>query len=392
MRSRYSIHLLALLTLLGPGWAEARKPRDPFRKVDRLMQRGARQRTFQSAVLLVSYKGKPLFHKAYGKASKDTVFDLASLTKPLATTTCLMRLVDDDRIKTTTQLRQVIPSLSDKPIGRAPLWQLLSHSAGLPARNTLTDQVRGLAPARARAKAKRLAADYPLAYDPGSKALYSDLSFILAGWAAERAGGARLDRLVDKLVVRPLGLKQTGFINNGAWRRAERANGRPWRVAPTERVSGEGRLKGQVHDEKARAMGGVSGCAGLFASAADVQRIVGSLTDAYHGRPSIFSPQVVHQFFDARRVHGSMRALGWDRPKKRGAGGKLFSEKHSVGHLGYTGTSVWVDLKRELSVVLLTNRVYYGRDPQKIQAFRPQIHDAIDHAVARLSKIGAELK
>jgi CubicO group peptidase (beta-lactamase class C family) len=295
MRVQHSIGvqlpLLVILAMLGPGRAEARaKPGDPFRKVDRLMQRGAREHTFQSAVLLVSYKGRPLFHRAYGRATRDTVFDLASLTKPLATTTCLMRLIDDNRLKTTTRLKQVIPSLSNKPIGSAPLWQLLSHSSGLPARNTLTDQVRGLAPTRAREKAKRLTSDYPLAYEPGSSALYSDLNFILAGWAAERAGGARLDRLVDKLVVRPLGLERTGFLNNGAWRRSE-ARGQRWRVAPTERVEGEGRLRGQVHDEKARAMGGVSGCAGLFASAGDVQRIVGSLTDAYHGRPSIFSPQ-----------------------------------------------------------------------------------------------------
>lgn len=394
MRVRYSICCLVFLALAS-SWAEARK-RDPFRGVDRLMKRGARH-TFQSAVLLVSYKGKPLFHRAYGKASKDTVFDLASLTKPLATTTCLMRLIDDGRLTTTTRLQQVIPSLSDKPVGRAPLWQLLSHSSGLPARNTLTDQVRGLGPARARAKAKRLTADYPLAYEPGSKALYSDLNFILAGWAAERAGGARLDRLADKLVIRPLGLKQTGFINNGAWRRSIRANGRPWHVAPTERVTGEGRLRGQVHDEKARAMGGVSGCAGMFASAGDVQRIVDSLTAAYHGRPSLFSPQVVRQFLDTQPVHGSLRALGWDRPKRKGASGKLFSHKHSVGHLGYTGTSVWVDLERELTVVLLTNRVYYGRDPEKIRSFRPLIHNAIGRALtsalpAQLPRIGAGLR
>jgi CubicO group peptidase (beta-lactamase class C family) len=197
------------------------------------------------------------------------------------------------------------------------------------------------------------------------------------GWALERAGDAPLDRLAHALVFEPLGLCRTGFLST------ERGPPARWPIAASEAQADGRHLRGEVHDLKARRLGGVAGHAGLFSTAPEIQRIADALIDAYHGRASVFSPPVVRRFFDARPLGHTPLALGWARPGffegSETAG--LLDPETTVGHHGFTGTSLWIDLPRELSVVLLTNRVYHGRDPAPIAELRRSVHALLGRAL-----------
>lgn len=341
------------------------------------MERGLSERRFHSACLLAAVDGTPILHRAYGRARLDSVFDLASLTKPLATTSVIMRLCAAGALSIGQRVDRLLPEAAGCPVGRVKLRQLLSHSSGLPAWRPYYETFAGMSPGRVRSRVRReILAELP-EYPVGTRSVYSDLGFMLLGWIAERVGGRTLDVLTRQLVSQPLGLASCRFLPLGSRRQAEVG----WPVVPTERHRGSLRLCGQVHDDNCRAMGGVCGHAGLFGTAHDVHLIASHIARAHRGGPSLFAPRIVRRFLDARPARASSWALGWDRPSgKRPAAGKRFSE-HTVGHLGYTGTSLWIDLARQLWVVLLTNRVYHGREPNRLKAFRPRIHDAVLRAV-----------
>jgi len=345
------------------------------RPIHALLER-ATTRAFPSACLLVAREGQPLIHHAYGRGGLDTVYDLASLTKVLATTAAVMQLTARGELGPTDPVARWLPELARGPSRALWIWHLLAHASGLPAWLPLYEQARQLPASRRRAVARRLALCAPLQARPGERAVYSDLGFILLDWALERCTGQRLDRLAEQLVFAPLGLLRTRFVDLHRAGAVEAMQALP--VAPTERCPWRGRrLRGEVHDDNCHAMGGIAGHAGLFSSAFEVHLIVRELLAAHAGRRSIFTPAVVRRFFRRRPVPGSTRALGWDTPAPRGSSaGKLFSPR-SVGHLGFTGTSIWIDLERQLSVVLLTNRVYHGREPNLLRALRPRLHDAV---------------
>ena len=215
----------------------------------------------------------------------------------------------------------------------------------------------------------------------GERACYSDLGFILLDWALERCAGARLDKLAQRLVFDPLGLRRTRFVQLQRQGALGAVQALP--VAPTERCPWrKRRLRGEVHDDNCHVMGGVAGHAGLFSTAFEVHLIVRELVSAAcSGKSTLFSPAVVQRFFERDKTPGSTRALGWDTPSLRGSSaGRLFSD-WAVGHLGFTGTSIWIDLPRRLSVVLLTNRVYHGREPNPMIKLRPRLHDAVVRAI-----------
>ncbi len=345
-----------------------------MRAVDRLMEEAVTRRVFPSACLLVALEGQPLIHRAYGRGQLDTVYDLASLTKPLATTAALMQLVARGELDPESLLCEQLPELRG-PARELRLWHLLAHASGLPAWRPFFEQVQGLAPARRRQAIRRLAAATPLEAPPGKRVVYSDLGFILLDWALERASGLRLDRLAAREVYGPLALRRTCFLPLDD-RRADALRAQ-LDLAPTERCPWRGRrLVGEVHDDNCSAMGGVSGHAGLFSTAYEVHLLARELWLAHAGERSIFERETVRRFLGARPVRGETRALGWDRPSAVGAScGAAFSRR-AVGHLGFTGTSLWIDLERPLWVVLLTNRVYHGREPNPMKALRPRLHDA----------------
>jgi CubicO group peptidase (beta-lactamase class C family) len=213
-----------------------------------------------------------------------------------------------------------------------------------------------------------------LEYEPGTRSVYSDLGFMVLGEVIERVTGLPLDRYCHERIFRPLGLRSIGF--NAAARGlvpvAER-------IAPTEDCPWRRRiLCGEVHDDNAWAMGGVAGHAGLFASAADVDALAGRLHACWRGEDDVVSRDLVREFW----THppdgaGSTWALGWDTPSPTASSAGTRISRAAVGHLGFTGTSLWIDLERNARVVLLTNRVHPRRDNDRIRAVRPRVHDAV---------------
>lgn len=362
--------------------------------VRRALEEGAREGVFTAACAWVALKGKTVLEAAAGHlsdapgapaADADTVFDLASLTKPMATVTVLMGLVADGRLAPTDPLCARLPEFARGPQAperqRVTLGDLLAHASGLPAWRPYFEAVRERAagdPAgaayvggeAARAQVVAAAAAEPLEAPPGSRTLYSDVGFILLGEVAARTGEAPLERLFSERVAGPLGLAATTF-NPG-----NRADP-PWlpRVAATGTCPWRGPLAGVVNDANAFAMGGVAGHAGLFGTAAEVGRWALGVLDAWHGRPGPLPGTVVRRFLGARPA-GRSWALGFNTPTPPSSAGRHFGPG-AVGHLGFTGTSVWIDLEREWVVVLLTNRVHTDADGRRIKAFRPRFHDRV---------------
>lgn len=350
------------------------RARTRFTRAERLMEQALGERVFESAVLLVADDGEPVLHQAFGGARLDTLFDLASLTKPLATTTVLMQLCADETLRLGHRVATILPVFSRPETRRIDLRHLLAHTSGLPAWRPLHETLERALEPDLRELAVELAAREPLEARPGARTIYSDLGFLLLGAVIERATGRRLDALFHELVAEPLRLRRTFFVDLARPRPRPR---RPLRFAATERCPRrDRRLEGEVHDDNARAMGGVAPHAGLFSTADEIHLLCRELCAAYWEERSIFDAKTVRVFFDARLGPGR-RALGWDRPAARGAScGRRFGRR-SVGHLGFTGTSVWIDLELERWVILLTNRVYHGREPNRLRPFRPRLHDAL---------------
>jgi serine-type D-Ala-D-Ala carboxypeptidase len=349
---------------------------------------------FPGAVLLVRLRGERVYHRAFGRAALvpvqeparlETIYDLASLTKPLATTTAVLRLVQDGLVGVDDPLQRHVEELKGSAIGDATVYHLLTHSAGLPAwlplyeqiagKGRLTQGAQGGPPAEQMALA--LIKQEALSAPAGTRSLYSDLGFILLGILVERASGTSLAVYCRQSVFEPmraplffLGPKGTG---SGSALRPDAAL-----VAPTEDDPWRGRLlRAEVHDENAYALGGVAGHAGLFGTAAAVSAVVGHWLDSSVGRSRMLPIDLVRRFITRQdRIAGSSWALGWDTPSAPSSSGTRFSAA-SFGHLGYTGTSIWVDPARELEVVLLSNRVHPTRRNEAIKQFRPLIHDVI---------------
>lgn len=334
------------------------------------MERALVDRVFSAATLLVADGGEPVVHRGYGAAERlDTVFDLASLTKALATSVAAMWLVDRGRLDPESPAWRFMGELRRPGASDIRIWHLLAHASGLPAWRPYYRSLQGAALVRAAARE-------PLETAPGSRAVYSDLGFILLGRIIEKIARRRLDTLMYERIYGPLGLLRTSFIDLGNAARREIA--RRERIAPTGRCDWRRRLlRGEVHDENAAAMGGVAGHAGLFSTAHDVHLLCRALAAAWAGeRGGPVSPEVVRAFWTRRRVPGSTWCLGWDTPSPRGSSAGRYLGG-AVGHLGFTGCSLWLHPKRALWVVLLTNRVALGREPNRMKPLRPRIHDLV---------------
>ncbi len=353
-----------------------------MKQIHRLMRAAVERRDFPHACLLAARGGEVVLHQAYGRATLDTVFDIASLTKPLATAAVAMALVERGALDVREPARRWLPELPRGAAQRITVRHLLAHSSGLPAWAPFFEQVRHMAPRGRRRGIRLRAARTTLQALPGRQVVYSDLGFILLAWLLERAGGGRLDRLARQLIYRPMGLEQTFFIPLGEAGRRERVLQRH-DVAPTERCPWRGRrLVAEVHDDNCHAMGGVGGHAGLFSTADEVHLLAREVAAAWHGDSSLFSRRTARAFLTRQRApRGTTRTLGWDTPSTTGSSAGAHFGRHSVGHLGFTGCSLWIDLPRRAWVVLLTNRVYRGREPNPMKALRPRVHDAVMSAL-----------
>jgi len=356
---------------------------------------------FPGAVLLVNKEGQVVFHRAFGHRSlepevtplsENTIFDLSSLTKPLATTLAFLLLVKERKLKIDDRVTRIFHNFGVHGKTHITFRHLLAHCSGLPGWRPYYKEVlkveRGgrvnfLCSQGAKQHVFELIHREKPDGDPGKTVTYSDLNFMLLGEAIEEISGMSLDRYCHDRVFKPLGARSTSFIDLSLVR-TRRLVPVTDMIAPTERDE-EWRKKilcGEVHDDNAYAMGGVAGHSGLFASASDVNLIVSKVRDAYFGKnPFLPEPLMREALTRDSTVPQSSRALGWDTPAPSdSAAGSKFS-KNSVGHLGFTGTSVWLDLDKAVHVVLLSNRVHPSRNNEKIKDFRPFIQDQVMAAI-----------
>jgi CubicO group peptidase (beta-lactamase class C family) len=299
----------------------------------------------------------------------DTIYDLASLTKVVATTTMAMILVDEGRLDLDRPVREFLPGFQGPGKEAVTVRHLLSHSSGLDAITLLfKEDVRGKS-----AYVERLQTEN-LVYPTGSRSLYSDIGIILLGGILERVAGQPLEAFARERIFEPLEMRETMFNPP--------AELLP-RIAPTEPDPWRGRmLRGEVHDENAFAMGGAAPHAGLFGTAGDLARFAQMmLNGGTLGGRRIVSRETVELFTRRAGIPDSDRALGWDTKSAEGsAAGTLFSSR-SFGHTGFTGTSMWIDPERQLFVILLTNRVHPTRENPLIREARPAVADAVVRAL-----------
>jgi serine-type D-Ala-D-Ala carboxypeptidase len=367
-----------------------------FQAVEDAFNEAVGQGVFPGAVVLVAKGDEIVYEGAFGSRSlvpertpmqADTIFDLASLTKPLATAPAIMLLVREKKIRLEDRVTRFFPNFGLLGKVYVTFRHLLAHCSGLPAwRAYYEDIVKDQKKGRVNFVASRAAKHYVFEQihrekalsPPGTQALYSDLGYMLLGEVVEEITGWSLDRYCQDKIFKPMGLRSISFIDLTQVR-MQRLQPVHEVIAPTEECPWRKRvLCGEVHDDNCYAMGGVAGHAGLFSNAGDIHRFLIRFRKCLAGDDPLFPAPLVQEFLTRDQgVSGSTFALGWDTPSaENSSSGGLFSPT-SVGHLGFTGTSIWWDLEKDCHVILLSNRVHPSRNNDKIKTFRPHVHDLI---------------
>jgi CubicO group peptidase (beta-lactamase class C family) len=340
-----------------------------FPTARRVLEDALAERAFPAAVIEVGRQTGPVWTEPFGTLSlepspatlPETVFDLASLTKVIATSSIAMQLMEGPRLTPDTPLSTLLPEWTDRTRTPILVRHLLDHSAGLPATAPLWQA------ATSRLEFIEAIRALPVEQEPGSVSVYSDLGFILLGFALEEAAGESLDAQFRRLAD-ALALGDITYLPPASWR---------LRTAPTEFDESRGRmLVGEVHDENAGALGGVAGHAGLFGTAAAVGRFAQVVLRTFRSTTLLGSPGMMRRMAAPTGVPGSSRALGWDTMLPTSSCGTRLSPT-AIGHTGFTGTSLWIDWERDTYVVLLTNRVHPTRANGRLTAVRPLVHDAV---------------
>ncbi len=363
-----------------PGCAIRRAPGYSGKEALSVLAGGIAQHAFPGAAFAVSRYGSVVLQGAIGRFTYDepsedvtlsTVFDLASVTKVVATTAMAMLLYDRGQLNLQQRVADILPEFATDDARRkqVTIEMLLAHSSGLPAYERLFER------ARSPEELMKLAYKVSLVADPGTHAEYSDIGFILLGEILERTAGERLDVFCTREIFAPLRMKSTCF------RPAERFRSQ---IPPTrdDREFRHRLIQGEVHDENASVMGGVSGHAGAFGNTSDLMSFSAAMLG--YG-PALFRKETISLF--TRRQSspaGTSRALGWDTPSPPSQSGKHFSAS-SFGHLGYTGTSLWIDGERQIAIALLTNRTWPDNQSKLIKEIRPAFHDAVREEVLRVT-------
>jgi CubicO group peptidase (beta-lactamase class C family) len=356
-----------------------------------ILHEAINQKAFPAASVAVTHSGSLVALKALGSFTSEagapsssrslreggqdavhptTLFDLASLTKAVATTTIAMLLYERGLLDLEAPVSAIVPEFTtdaarDPRRQEVTLRMLLAHSSGLPAHEKF------FLKARTRAELLQAAFTTPLAVDPATRTEYSDIGFIILGTALERLADESLDRFSQREIFAPLAMTHTTF-NPPLEIRAK--------IPPTadDQTFRRRIIQGEVQDENASVLGGVAPHAGLFSTAEDLAKFAQAMLN--HGSP-ILRPETVALFTRRESAPpGTSRALGWDTPSAPSQSGKYFSPQ-SFGHLGYTGTSLWIDPARQLSITLLTNRTWPDSSNQAIKQIRPKFHDAIIEAL-----------
>lgn len=354
------------------------KPID-FSAVESMMHQAVEDRVFPGAVLRVQNGRRPLYHHAFGvtnlqtrvPVTVDTVFDLASLTKPLATTLAVLLLVQDGKLTLDQPIGTILPAMKGSAKDRIELQHLLLHTSGLPAHRPYYKQLLSLPYGNRRERLNNFLVSEPLTSGIGETVVYSDLGFMLLRWVVETVSGLRLDRFTAERIYQPLDIFPLYFIPGDADKKEET-------FAATQLCLWRKRLlEGCVSDENAFVSDGVDGHAGLFGTARAVGELLGELLAVYHGEDNagVFQGGWVKRFLS--RDEDAGRALGFDMPTPEASSSGTYFSEDTVGHLGYTGVSFWSDPKTGISVVLLTNRVHPSTENDSIRTFRPEVHNAV---------------
>jgi len=349
-----------------------------FANAFRILKEAIAAHAFPAASIAVTHQGKLVAHHAFGHFTNepgapepvpDTLFDLASVTKAIATTTMAMILYQRGLLDLEMPVIAVVGEFAGEDPRRdeVTLRMLLAHSSGLPAYEKL------FLKAHTREELLEAAYSTALVNDPGSHAEYSDIAFIILSVALERLADESIDRFCQREIFGPLGMTHTTFKPAPELRSS---------IPPTadDQAFRHRIIQGEVHDENASVLGGVAAHAGLFATAHDVATFAHVMLQGGH---PVLRPETL-ALFTKREASppGTSRTLGWDTPSAPSQSGRYFSAS-SYGHLGYTGTSLWIDPERDLSITLLTNRTWPDNKNQAIRQIRPRFHDAI---IAALSK------
>ena len=335
-----------------------------------LLHQAIADRAFPAAVIEVGTSTRPLWREPFGTLTydasalstrEDTIFDLASLTKVLATTPLVMLQVERGALGLDDRIARHIGCWRGGDREDVTIRDLLAHCGGLAAHETFFIDLRG------RSTIESAMCARPLEYSPRTKSIYSDLGFMLLGFILEN--GASLPERFSALMTQMGAIQELQFHPPDLWRN---------RIAPTEIDPWRGRLLvGEVHDENTSALGGAAGQAGLFGTAGAVGECARHLLQILDGRTGVFRRETVEGFIARRTdVPGSSRALGWDTMLPTSSCGTRMSPR-AFGHTGFTGTSLWIDPERQVYVALLTNRVHPTRENNAIKAVRPAVHDAV---------------
>ncbi|HWB11748.1 MAG TPA: serine hydrolase domain-containing protein [Pirellulales bacterium] len=321
-------------------------------EIDQAVNEALAARKMPGCVVLIARHGKVVFLRAYGHRDRepmespmttDTLFDLASLTKPIATATSVALLVEQGKLALDQPVAKHLPEFAQNGKESITIRHLLTHQGGLIADNDIHDYADG--PEKA---IERTLATTPRAA-PGETFVYSDVGFIALGELVRRVSGQALDRFAAEHIFQPLGLAETGYLPAEELCR---------RAAPTEKRDGRW-MQGEVHDPRAFALGGVAGHAGLFSTAEELAVYAQMLLDGGQlGGVRLLKPETVAEMTTPQKVRGGWRALGWDmRTGYSSNRGSNFSDR-AFGHGGFTGTSLWIDPELDLTVIFLSNRVH----------------------------------
>ncbi|MEZ6059761.1 MAG: serine hydrolase domain-containing protein [Planctomycetaceae bacterium] len=320
--------------------------------IEEIVQQELSRDRMPGCVILIGYRGSIVYHEAFGHRQlqpeplpmdKDTVFDMASLTKPMATATSVMKLVEDGQVELDAPVSTYIPEFTGSGKDTITVQQLLTHTGGLIPDNAMSDYENGPDTAFERIHSLGLISD------PGTKFGYSDVGFIVLGELVERVSGSSVHEYSQRAIFEPLQMSETGFLPAEPLRA---------RAAPTEQRDGHW-MQGEVHDPRAFALGGIAGHAGLFSTARDMARYAQMmLNQGSLGGVQVLKPETVERMTAGVEVSSGLRTAGWDmRSPYSSNRGDLMSSS-AYGHGGFTGTGMWIDPELQLFVIFLSNRVH----------------------------------
>jgi CubicO group peptidase (beta-lactamase class C family) len=357
-----------------------------LQRVDKVLSRAIKAGGFPGGSVVIGRRGATVLEKGFGNLSWSgknavvparTIYDLASLTKVVATTSGIMILFDEGKVALNDPVSKFIPAFAGGAKDDITIRQLLEHRSGLPAGRELWRV------AMSPEEARRAVIETPLECSPGDCLIYSDLGADLLGWVVESASGQGLDEFLHQRVFRPLGMEETTFRPHWTLRD---------RIAPTELTPPRGYpLRGEVHDENAFVLGGVAGHAGLFSTASDLAIFAQMMLNGGElNGVRIVSDSTV-ALFTARTPSRGTRALGWDTCGQEGSCGKYLGPR-AYGHTGFTGTSMWIDPDRDLFVILLTNRVHAARARRPSKVIADIREDLADLAVLAVRDANGNLR